>query len=261
MTSIYLSASTQPGNRYAVDGTNEMAVMHRLQGILAPKLRALGLTVYESPFKREGEFVSAARDSNAKKADLHLALHSDAGSATRYGSHTIYFPSSVKGKAFARAIQNRMEAVTPWPDFGIVGRTNLYELKATNAVAALVEVSFHDKAKSARWIIDNLELIATALASGVADYLGLKPAAQAKISAGVSASAVIPPKEEPIVNDVLAALAALDKKITYVQAQCKTLGEQLNYHREQNKTLAREHAAIASQVEAVRNLLEEDDLK
>lgn len=174
MTKIYISPSTQPANRYSAGGTNEMEQMHRVGAALAPKLRAMGLDVKLSQFKREGQFVNAGKESNAWGADLHLAIHSDAGSPSRLGSHTIHYPNSAAGKRFAKAIQARVAELTPWEDYGTVGRTDLYELKRTNAVAALVEVSFHDKAKSAQWIIDNTDAIAEALAHGVADYLGIK---------------------------------------------------------------------------------------
>ena len=91
-----------------------------------------------------------------------------------------------------------------------------------------------------------------------------RPVVKPMLSGGLSAPLVVPtaPKEEEIdVKEILAALDALTKKVDYVQAQCRTLGEQINYGREQNKTLAREHAGLKAQLDTISNILSEDDLK
>ena len=55
----------------------------------------------------------------------------------------------------------------------LVPSATLAELKRTKAPAVLIETAFHDNREDARWIRDNLDNIARALAKSVAEYLNV----------------------------------------------------------------------------------------
>lgn len=103
-------------------------------------------------------------------AGYHVALHSDAGG---YATGCSVLFKSEDGQKIGIPIMAEMANLTPGKDVGLRRRDDLYELNKTLAVATLVEVSFHDEQKEARWIHDNLKPIADALYRGILKGVGL----------------------------------------------------------------------------------------
>lgn len=99
----------------------------------------------------------------------HFALHSDGG-AYATGASLLY--KSEEGKSFGLPILEEIKQLTPWPDVGLRVRNDLYELNKTLAWAALLEISFHDNQKEAKWIHDNKPVIADKIALGILKGLG-----------------------------------------------------------------------------------------
>jgi len=100
----------------------------------------------------------------------HLCLHSDGGYA---GSGASGRYQSTGGLNFGKPIFDEMCALTPWTDMSLAQTTSLYELKATNAVAFLLEVSFHDQPLQAKWMHESVDAIVEAIYKGICQGCGV----------------------------------------------------------------------------------------
>jgi N-acetylmuramoyl-L-alanine amidase len=100
----------------------------------------------------------------------HFAIHTDAGGYAT-GASLLY--KSEEGKKFGTPIIENIMQLTPWNDVGLKVRNGLYELNKTLAYAALIEISFHDSSKEARWIHENMQTIADVITDGILKGLGL----------------------------------------------------------------------------------------
>lgn len=120
----------------------------------------------------ETALYNAIQWSNQQNADYHFTLHADAGyNAT--GASGLYY--SEKGKAFITPITQAIMDITPWGDIGIKYRDNLGELKRTNAVAGLLEISFYDNPEELAWMKANTDLIARTIQQGIYKALCIVP--------------------------------------------------------------------------------------
>ena len=179
MINFVISRSQQPNNQCAM-GDSEQDHMGLVADALYDILsRDNRFNVYNIPKLNEGDtgnlykLVDLSNEfiSNNGGAGYHLSLHSDGGYA---GSGSSGFYYSETGKAFGRPIYDEMCALTPWTDMSFSQRTGLYELKATNAVAFLLEISFHDKPGQAKWIHENVNVIAQTIAKGIYKYFSFE---------------------------------------------------------------------------------------
>jgi N-acetylmuramoyl-L-alanine amidase len=106
----------------------------------------------------------------ATSKDYILAIHADAGYQAT-GASGLYFTEA--GKKFITPITQAIMDITPWSDVGIKYRKNLGELKRTNAVAGLIELSFYDNLEELEWMKSHTGLIALTLASGIYKSLNI----------------------------------------------------------------------------------------
>ena len=175
MPRIYLSPSTQQYNEFVTGGTEEY-FMNQIADGLEPLLRSNGIM-----FSRNTPDMTAASSiaaSNAGSYALHLGLHSNASPAASYGQNrgsiVFHYPCSAQGAAAAGAIAGRLRQIYPLPQLVQVRATrDIGEVSKVRAVAAFVEVAYHDNVEDANWITANLTPIAEAIAAGVTDYFGL----------------------------------------------------------------------------------------
>ncbi len=175
MPSLFLSPSTQEFNPYITEG-NEEYYMNLLADALEPYLMALGINYGRNdPALTVGGSVDL---SNRGNYDLHLALHSNAApeslSGQLRGPDMYYYSNSAAGSYYANLIADAFKQI--YPDYELVDTRigdNLYELANTKAPAVLVEVAYHDNLEDALWIMDNIDLMAKALAMATATYFGL----------------------------------------------------------------------------------------
>jgi N-acetylmuramoyl-L-alanine amidase len=179
MINIVISPSQQNYNKCIV-GDTESDHMHligqalydilckysELNVILIPKFNGEDIENLRKAVDMSNDFIN----KNGGEG-FHLELHSDAG-AYASGATGIYY--SEAGKAFVIPIAKAIMELTPWQDVGLACRKDLYALKATVAIAGLIEVSFHDNSKEAQWIHDNIRVIASTLAKGILKALDIK---------------------------------------------------------------------------------------
>lgn len=175
MPTIYLSPSTQESNIY-VSGGSEEYWMNLLADELEPWLTSSGIKYVRNTPQMTA--ASSIRASNAGNYDFHLALHSNAAPAGKYGTArgiiAFYAPNSANGRRAAVLIADNLRSIYPLPDkVRAEATTYLGEVTRTRAPAVLAEIGYHDNAEDARWITSNLEEIAEKLALSMTEYFGL----------------------------------------------------------------------------------------
>lgn len=169
MVKVYISPSSQHDNVGVGNyGTEEMR-MNQVADRVEKELKRVGLvTLRNNPSMDITQMVAA---SNNFGADVHLAIHSNAGGAT--GAEAYYYTGSTAGKKLAQAVYDNIAPMTPTGDRGVKATTELYEVWATNGIATLVEIAFHDNLNDANFIINNIQELGIAIAKGVCSYLGI----------------------------------------------------------------------------------------
>lgn len=175
MPIIYLSPSTQEGNLYVTNGTEE-DWMNRLADAMVPYLNASGIQyVRNTP---DMTAASSIRASNAGNFDLHLALHSNASAPANYGKNrgilVFYYPSSTQGKRASEIVANNLKAIYPLPN-RVEARptTAIGEVKQPRAPSVFIELGYHDNVDDATWVQNNLDEIARNLVLSLTEYFGI----------------------------------------------------------------------------------------
>ena len=111
-------------------------------------------------------------ESNAWGADVHYISHTNGANSTVKGYRPIYFTGSAKGKKLAEIMVKYRKQIYPYSVI-LNNRTDLYELKNTNAVAFYEEHVFHDNLEDATWFHTHMNEIAESAAKGLCEYFGI----------------------------------------------------------------------------------------
>jgi len=112
-----------------------------------------------------------AEDSNRFKADIHVALHSNAGGGE--GTEVYAFGPATNSERLAQALYKQVAPLTPGADRGVKYNPALLEVgNRVHATSALIEVGFHDNPTDSEWIVQSTSVIAAALYRGICDYYG-----------------------------------------------------------------------------------------
>lgn len=111
-------------------------------------------------------------ESNAWPADIHYVSHTNGADGTVKGYRPIYFTGSAKGKKLAEIMVKYRKQIYPY-SVVLNNRTDLYELKNTNAVAFYEEHVFHDNLEDATWFHTHMNEIAESAAKGLCEYFGI----------------------------------------------------------------------------------------
>lgn len=170
MPRIYISPSSQENNKGISPFTVEEAEMNRIADVLVPLLNKDGRFVVKrnSPAMDVGQM---ATDSNNFKADLHLAIHSNAGGGV--GTEVYAYAPGTASEKLARCLYNQVAPLSPGADRGVKYDKNLYEVgDHVKATSALIELGFHDNAADAAWLAGQPQQIAIALYKGICDFYG-----------------------------------------------------------------------------------------
>lgn len=168
---IAVSPSDQYGNRYAYGGTNEGYQMHLVAEKLLEHLLRCGMDVVYLP---SGYLRDRVNKANAERVDGYVALHSNAFDGTVQGLRVHCYPSD-KSQKLGKCVMDTLDEVYDgFTKSKIVLSNMLYELKYPAAPAILPEIGFHDNSDDAKWIVENVDQIAEALAKGICAYFQIK---------------------------------------------------------------------------------------
>ena len=176
MPIIYLSPSTQEGNRYVTGTGSEEYWMNRLADAMIPYLNASGIRYSRnSPDMTAG---SSIRQANAGWYDLYLALHSNASAPSNYGGTrgiiAFYYPGSTRGQLAAQIFVNDLKDVYPEPSLvRTQSTTTLGEVRDPRFPAVLLEIGYHDNYADARWVENHLDAIARSLVISLTDFFDI----------------------------------------------------------------------------------------
>jgi N-acetylmuramoyl-L-alanine amidase len=123
-------------------------------------------------------------DSNAFKADMHCAWHTNAmggaSSGKARGCEVFIHKFGSQSELFAQSLYSNLSALTPSADRGVKQGmnykgpgVNMYELdpiRLRAPVATLAEIIFHDNLEDANWFMLNRVVIANSILKTQLDY-------------------------------------------------------------------------------------------
>lgn len=164
---VFLSPSMQENN-IGINGYNEEIEMNKIVDLMIPMLERNNIQWQRNDPKQDR--FKAVTQSDLFKADVHLAIHSDAGG----GRGTTAFTSgTANSRRFTTCIYTRVANLTPSPDRGVRLSKDLTEIIKPKAYSCLIEVAYHDFIDDMNFIINNRHRIAQALVQGICDYFGV----------------------------------------------------------------------------------------
>lgn len=171
MKTIYLSPSDQTGNRYAYGDTNEAVQCRRFADAAQTALERCGFSVINN---QTGSMYERAAESNRRRADLHVCIHTNAFDGTVSGTRMFAYNTGGSGYLAAQAIFRVLAPITPGKSENLTARPTLYEIRATNAPCVYIEVDFHDNVEAAKWLISHPTQIGEAICEGICDFYGVR---------------------------------------------------------------------------------------
>ena len=196
MQRVYISPSSQQNNLGVSPFGVEEVEMNKIADILVPLLIKDGRFVVKrnSPAMEVGQM---ATDSNNFRADIHVAIHSNAGGGQ--GTEVYAYAPNTNSERLAQSLYNQVAPLSPGVDRGVKFYKGLYEVgDSVKATAALIELGFHDNAQDALWLATNSQQIANALYKGICNYYGYD------YRALTVAPVVAPPVTPAVVKKVIA---------------------------------------------------------
>ena len=167
----YLSPSNQGAN-LGINGygsERDQMYAHALE--ITPHLDRAGVS-FVVP-ERDVSLSDRVRHSNSIGAAFHLALHSNAGGQGRArGPVALYYSDT--GKEFCAKLVEALLALGQESNRAshVLQQKSLYELRKTNAPAALLEVDFHDSPGGVEFITKRRSEIAEAIAKVIIEADG-----------------------------------------------------------------------------------------
>ncbi len=143
--------------------------------------------VYMPPVEMKITLNQRPTDAYNKEADVYLAIHSNANtSGSCYGAVGYYFPACEQSKALGEHMADEMGKISPFTPtvksktvngmtaFDNIGYGEVRDPAYFGMISLLAEVEYHDNADSARWIINNPNKIARALANALEKTLDMQ---------------------------------------------------------------------------------------
>ena len=155
------------GTTYA--GYSEAALMLPITKAAVKYLRASGITVIsDADTNNDKNMIRDVAWANKEKVQLYCSIHCDYSKAPS-GVMPLYV--SANGKKLATALNNAIKNGMPMKSRGVVKRTDLYELNATDAPACILETgSIKADLKILR---DQPDKYGKLIAKGICNYLGV----------------------------------------------------------------------------------------
>lgn len=172
MKKIYISPSAQESNKGVAPFSTEEIEMNKIADLLIPLLIKDGRFITKRNLMSMDPY-QCAYDSNLFVAELHIAIHSNAGGGV--GTEVFTYGPNTNSERLGKALYNQIAPLSPGADRGVKYNPGLIEVGHTvHATSCLIELDFHDNEAGAKWIAGNHLSIAQALYKGLCDYYGYK---------------------------------------------------------------------------------------
>ena len=214
MRLIYLSPSSQEDNVYAAGNTTEAAQCRKIARAAHKALERCG---FRSVCADYGTMYTRVAESNQLKADLHVAIHTNAFNRKVSGTRILCFDLAGAGYQAAKGVYDVLAPLTPGTSENISAHPEIYEIKATKCPCVYIEVDFHDVQEVAQWLIDNTQKIGEAICQGICKYWGVtyRAPGEAPVQEGYT--------REQFIRDVQAAFGAAVDGVAGPQTLSKTV--------------------------------------
>ncbi|MCH5171941.1 MAG: N-acetylmuramoyl-L-alanine amidase [Erysipelotrichales bacterium] len=162
---IYLNPSVQTWNSYANNLGTEAEHMNNIANYMVKELEKVEFIELKANLNYL-PLSESVKESNTFKADIHFALHSNAGGGKGLEILTI------NSKKFSSTMYEGFFALGSFNKRGIKDGSGIYEIKNSKAKdVALIELLFHDNVEEAKFIVNNEKRIAKNLADSLINYV------------------------------------------------------------------------------------------
>lgn len=145
----------------------EAEICRLLMELTAVRLRNCGFEVLTL---QSDDLEAVCEASNAFASDIFISVHCNAAQ-NRAAHGTEVYAMSDAGSLLAEHIRGRLCEIDDLSDRGVKDGSWLYVLKATEAVAVLVETAFISNFDDETLLIDKPNEFAAAICEGVCDYI------------------------------------------------------------------------------------------
>ena len=167
---IYISPSNQYANTYATGNTNEREQCHKIAKACVDYLQKYG---FEVKCTYNDDMYVRVKESNDFKADMHVAIHTNATGAHNITGGTQILLYSLDGERMKAglAVFNELSPLTPGKSAErLVAKPGFYECNSVNGLTVYCECEFHDTEEGSNFIINNTTQIGEAIAKGICNY-------------------------------------------------------------------------------------------
>lgn len=170
---IYISPSNQEANLYATGGTNEKEQCHKIARACYNYLKSKGFSV---KCTYNNNMYERVKESNSFKADVHLAIHTNATAKHNVtgGTQILLYSLNGERKKIGDAVLKRLAPFTPGSSAErLIEKPSFYEINSATGVTVYCECEFHDTKEGSDFIIKNTKQIGELIAKGICDYYGI----------------------------------------------------------------------------------------
>lgn len=162
---VYINPSVQIANLYTNNLGTEAEHMNDIAYLMKKELS----TIEHIDLMCNLDYLSLSKSvaqSNSFGADIHLALHSNAGG----GKGSEIFTTT--SHQFASWIYDDFNTIGNFNKRGVKDGSKLYEVRNSKAKdKALLEMLFHDNLNEAKFIVNNKQKIADTLVDSILEYI------------------------------------------------------------------------------------------
>jgi len=171
MHKVYISPSSQFANVGLAPFTTEGAEMTIIGSALMKLIANDGRLSAKCSQPEMTDCYAKAKESNDFGADIHVAIHSNAGGGK--GTEVFAYGAKTNSERLATALYAQIAPLSPGEDRGVKFNPGLIEVgDCVKATSALIELGFHDNAADAQWLATDIQQIAKFLYHGICDYFG-----------------------------------------------------------------------------------------
>lgn len=175
---VYISPSTQYNNEYVtIDGvrTTEGKTMQEIGKLVRDNLTQKGVIVYMNN-PQEGVNGHVIKGNKIPGVDCYVALHSNAAGDKYAGKAQgilVITRQDTESKKLANIVYNKLQSIYPYKQKsrGIMFNGKYREINGPNAPTLIAEIGFHDNYEDAKFLLNNKQKIADAVADAIYEYL------------------------------------------------------------------------------------------